>query len=240
VEGYTGRDLTFPGDKIKAIAALAELYRIRTNRTYLAGLWKESLLSDLCWVVLSKMLRPRPRAYRAPSWSWAAIDTEVVYTRYLHESPIVDTDADATVVNVILHQQPPNTTHGQIYSAYLILEGYIAKTEWHYNGNKYALLFPTQGNTLSTWQDAIETDWTLSRDSAIPVTVLILTRHTEKNAKEIKVFLPFGLILVEVSPKLYKRVGTCESVIRLEQGTNYDFATSLRELGFEKRKVTII
>lgn len=44
---------------------------------YLAGLWRDHLAFGLTWAV-SGSRQPRP-AYRAPSWSWASVDGEMVH-----------------------------------------------------------------------------------------------------------------------------------------------------------------
>jgi hypothetical protein len=87
---YTSRKLTYGEDKLKAISAIAFEFSKDIGWTYLAGLWKEHLFLDLQWHrdPESRILRPeddhpanplypRPR-YRAPSWSWASIDSPVV------------------------------------------------------------------------------------------------------------------------------------------------------------------
>lgn len=83
---YTGRNLTNEQDKLPALSGLAQVYHEATNDTYLAGLWKASLPHSLCWfntggyrdsstsAILN--LGRRPRDFRAPSWSWASIDTQ--------------------------------------------------------------------------------------------------------------------------------------------------------------------
>ena len=44
---------------------------------YLAGLWGNDLLDELCWQVDQLTLTPRLRIYRSPSWSWAAVDSTI-------------------------------------------------------------------------------------------------------------------------------------------------------------------
>ncbi|KAI5918942.1 heterokaryon incompatibility protein-domain-containing protein [Camillea tinctor] len=77
---YTMRSITVPSDKLRAFAGVAELFHRARGSTYLAGLWEDTLLEDLLWETEplneSKLL-PRPAEYRAPSWSWASIDTDV-------------------------------------------------------------------------------------------------------------------------------------------------------------------
>lgn len=90
VTDYTRRDVSVETDKLPALAGLARLFHDRATGCdqYLAGLWRSSLLHDLCWKYArvytgreptdhDKMLRKRlatPSRYRAPSWSWAAVD----------------------------------------------------------------------------------------------------------------------------------------------------------------------
>ncbi|KAF2742809.1 HET-domain-containing protein [Sporormia fimetaria CBS 119925] len=80
---YTRRQMTFPSDKLPALAGLA--HKVNTIRNaglegdldYLAGLWRSNLLEGLCWFA------PRPcqpsKEYRAPSWSWASVDGPLLH-----------------------------------------------------------------------------------------------------------------------------------------------------------------
>ncbi|OCK72847.1 HET-domain-containing protein [Lepidopterella palustris CBS 459.81] len=81
VEIYTLRKLSFPEDKLPAIAGLAEGYKRAGKFTsvYLAGLWEDTLTSDLLWKTDSP--GTRPLRYKAPSWSWASIDSPVTFLR---------------------------------------------------------------------------------------------------------------------------------------------------------------
>jgi hypothetical protein len=230
-----GRGLTFPDDKLKAIAALANLYKTKTNRTYLAGHWKESLLSDLCWLVDSRMPRLRPRAYRAPSWSWVSIDTETAYDHNIYHARYVDMEADAIVLDVALQQEPPDTTHGQIHSGYLVLEGFALTrtTEFPYYSSDFDYM---------TFQDAIEEAWQDAYDGRIPVTTLVLNTNTRVTASGGIKYSFFGLILAKVASEQYQRVGAFLLRVRdLERSEeDYDYAARIRELGFERQELTIV
>lgn len=83
VHHYTERELTNPSDKLPALSGLAQLRKESRDGMYLAGLWQDSLIHDLCWyhtlnynVATSGGLGRRPVDYRAPSWSWASLDTD--------------------------------------------------------------------------------------------------------------------------------------------------------------------
>ncbi|KIJ58710.1 hypothetical protein HYDPIDRAFT_163193 [Hydnomerulius pinastri MD-312] len=78
VKNYTSRAISVPGDKLIALAALAEEYHDVIRTPYLAGLWERTLLADLLWSRdTDSAALPCPKSYRAPSWSWAAIDGQV-------------------------------------------------------------------------------------------------------------------------------------------------------------------
>ncbi|KAK4186738.1 heterokaryon incompatibility protein-domain-containing protein [Podospora australis] len=78
---FSLRAITDPGDKLLAVAAIAEYYGQRFEQDlgqhkdrYLAGMWKENLLYDCLWSVKQWTPSSYPAKYRAPSWSWAAVE----------------------------------------------------------------------------------------------------------------------------------------------------------------------
>lgn len=89
VEAYTERELSNSQDRILAISGVAEVFRQALSDEYLAGIWKESLPLGLLWrvgsewglreAVVSGKPQSRPAQYQAPSWSWAAINSQVSF-----------------------------------------------------------------------------------------------------------------------------------------------------------------
>ncbi|KAF9471996.1 HET-domain-containing protein [Pholiota conissans] len=72
---YTLRAISVPTDKLAAMAGLVEEFQRVFEDDYLAGLWRKTLLFDLLWSAeIAAGVASRPILYRAPSWSWAAID----------------------------------------------------------------------------------------------------------------------------------------------------------------------
>ncbi|KAF1921850.1 heterokaryon incompatibility protein-domain-containing protein [Ampelomyces quisqualis] len=83
VEKYSARNLTVPSDKLPAISGVASKIRKATHSEYMAGLWKGNLASDLLWSVSpskSVMDSYALDTWRAPTFSWASLDTAVTYT----------------------------------------------------------------------------------------------------------------------------------------------------------------
>lgn len=75
IDRYSGTNLTNPSDRLPALAGIARRQHEATGGRYLAGMWREKLVFQLPWYVFSER-RKRP-AWRAPSWSWMAVDGKV-------------------------------------------------------------------------------------------------------------------------------------------------------------------
>lgn len=80
VENFTGRAITQGGDRLPALSGLAKTLEPLARDRYVAGLWESHLALGLlwrrarpCWLV-----PPAAGAYRAPSWSWASLDGQVI------------------------------------------------------------------------------------------------------------------------------------------------------------------
>lgn len=83
VSSYTALLLTKASDRLPAMGGLAKhmATRRKVDCRYLAGLWENSLSDDLLWVVHTTTIfkKPRPHPRTAPTWSWASLDTYVLY-----------------------------------------------------------------------------------------------------------------------------------------------------------------
>ncbi|CAI6332914.1 unnamed protein product [Periconia digitata] len=73
---YTASNLTFRGDKLIALSAVAKVMRDILRDDYVAGMWRRHLERELVWCIRIPA-EPRTNVYRAPSWSWAAVDSEI-------------------------------------------------------------------------------------------------------------------------------------------------------------------
>jgi Heterokaryon incompatibility protein (HET) len=88
VQAFSGTEFTYPSDKLAAISAMAKEFQ-RTNAavfpvglSYVAGLWLEQLPCGMDWVATgSSSRRPSCRS-AAPSWSWASVDSSVIFLAF--------------------------------------------------------------------------------------------------------------------------------------------------------------
>jgi hypothetical protein len=99
ITDFCQRNLTNEQDKLPALSGIAKFIAQKTGDQYLAGLWKKHLLEDLHWrtyargenTVQAKYgFEPlvegvklcdvvRPKEYRAPTWSWASLDSHILF-----------------------------------------------------------------------------------------------------------------------------------------------------------------
>ncbi|KAJ4288731.1 hypothetical protein N0V88_007265 [Collariella sp. IMI 366227] len=132
---YTRRGLTFPTDVLRALVGLSRTYSEALRLTYLAGLWKESLIDDLAWFVdwetehRTSPLPTKPPYWTGemlihnlpsltqirksvPSWSWAAAGHAAIS----HRGPSQSLTSWSTIPSTPSHR-PPNP---QIISAFCL------------------------------------------------------------------------------------------------------------------------
>jgi hypothetical protein len=136
VEEYTKRVLTNDQDKLPALAGVAHLVARQTGDMYFAGLWRADIIQCLNWSI--EVFQPRhycddpahdaamppatkssvryPSEYRAPSWSWAALDGKIIY------SPLNTSKIQAKCLDVQVYPKRRDK-FGELKSAWILLQG---------------------------------------------------------------------------------------------------------------------
>lgn len=102
VEPYSRGKLTAPTDKLIAFKGIEDQVSNATKLTYLWGLWRERLLTDLLWHAIEgpgKRLLNEQGVPVAPTWSWASIDG-VVSLDLLPENSFRDIERKETLVTI--------------------------------------------------------------------------------------------------------------------------------------------
>jgi hypothetical protein len=80
VQEYSSLRLTLEKDKFPALAALSKgMENLRIGDRFLAGLWEKTLLLDLLWMVWPSPKTGRLSTWRAPTWSWASVQSQVIW-----------------------------------------------------------------------------------------------------------------------------------------------------------------
>jgi hypothetical protein len=86
VEEYSSRSLKYTPDKLPALSGLASKFGTATGFTYIAGLWKETLMYDLSWQC-DLGSRDVSSTWLGPSFSWVSINGAVNYRFARHSYP---------------------------------------------------------------------------------------------------------------------------------------------------------
>jgi hypothetical protein len=130
VTDYTSRSLTFPQDKLVAIAGMARILGIFLNCSYHAGLWEENLPQALLWSPYEEETFPhlqhkstRPAEYRAPSWSWASVESPI--SNFLCKQTL-GRKTYAEIVSIVTTLQGPDL-YGQVKDGCLTIKAPFLK-----------------------------------------------------------------------------------------------------------------
>jgi hypothetical protein len=119
VEEFCERDMTYPEDKFRAIAALANEFALAFQDEYAAGLWKMDFLRGLMWSTWPNLDVRKPEKWRSPSWSWASVESSVTYSR-LPTSPATDL---AKVMSIQCTPKSESFPYGEVLAAVLEIRG---------------------------------------------------------------------------------------------------------------------
>ena len=82
VQEFSRLCLTFETDRLPAMSGLASKISKLTGSQYVAGLWKDNLVQDLCWTrdVWLDGTETSPRCYLAPTFSWVSVCGRIDYS----------------------------------------------------------------------------------------------------------------------------------------------------------------
>jgi hypothetical protein len=121
IEEYSTRKLTNPKDKLPALSGLASKFGDVTGFTYIAGLWKESLLYDLVWQHDSGS-NSVSSTWLGPSFSWVSAHGAVQYRYARHSYPGIRIE-HAELVN-FYYETVGHSTYSRALDCSLTIRGH--------------------------------------------------------------------------------------------------------------------
>ena len=143
VSTYSGGRLTYGGDKLLAISALAREMKPLMQCRYLAGHWETDLIRQLGWPGYDVL--KRAAKYRAPSWAWTSMDGRNYFFKfmyYLHDrfyplAEILESHVDLA----------SEDEFGLVEGGYLEVRGKLLLTTPHsYNEEEQGIDLTSSGN----------------------------------------------------------------------------------------------
>ena len=125
VTRYSLRRSSLPSDKLPALSALAASYAPIFGPGYLAGIWSRSAVQQLCWTRSdNRLFFTRPPKYRAPSWSWAALDGPIYFPSFLmtDNASVCVPYYHFKIVKWEIHPRSVKVAYGEVAAGKLILK----------------------------------------------------------------------------------------------------------------------
>lgn len=224
LEEYTKLDLTQAEDKLVAVHGLIKALETSsgTKLTSVAGHWRQHLPFDLLWATGggSSMSRPntcmRSAEYRAPSWSWAAVEGPVRFVWvFMRLNAGMDAERgfdftiqpDAEVLDITLTPKYEGSRfNGQLCGGHMTLSARTRTLTWGEMGDAH---FKLNGGPRLRGQGYCHWIQDDHRESHTEVRCVLLARMRQDHERSETIYLDAGLALIPhpTSPGSWMRVG---------------------------------
>ena len=158
INAYTACALSKPHDKLIAMSGLVKVIQPGLQDHYLAGLWEAALPTQLLWHVngadrADGQQSCRPKVYRAPSWSWAAVDGRIVSGRFLANHSL-KTNNECILIAIEEARTEPvlqGDETGQVKSGFIRLCGVLLPADISYQDTPFFVSM--NGQELMNYND---------------------------------------------------------------------------------------
>lgn len=121
VEAIMNLDFTYVSDRLAATAGVATLLAKGYQGRFLAGLWEDSLIADLCWVINDNGERP-DELKNVPSWSWGSVTGDFATLWCQRDLTDSNVTTSAQVVKIDCQPDPPSLI-GALTRGVIVMEG---------------------------------------------------------------------------------------------------------------------
>ena len=210
VKTYTICDLTRPTDKLIALSGVAHFFQEITGDEYIAGLWRSRLVESLDWCVYDPMAQ-LSSDYRAPPWSWACLDGQVI--------PNGVGSNDVHLISMIDAQLAPDAIHPirEIPRSFIVVKGLIVQAQYNVsrrfkNGTVSKIKIGASAIPASILEDSLPSR--LEQRGQIHCIALNCYSGWRYRTEPDRQYTLHGLILEPISRSLdqYTRVGWFENL----------------------------
>ncbi|KAI0457716.1 HET-domain-containing protein [Xylaria acuta] len=236
VEMYSMRKLTHRDDKLPALSGLAaylsrqlsvESDAMDLSSRYLAGLWSDDIIGELCWGVNGR--GTRPVKYRAPSWSWASLDGSIRYYTIPHKNEL------AAVQSIHVDLESPSRSFGKVLGGWISVKAIKLRPHADSTGN---LRFSEDGVSFAlgcAWDlesfaasGRRESLLSMMKETELVVMLLGWIEFQDQRQDDERLFGPYCLILKrvdcsnhsETTPPIYQRIGFGVAIAESEGNNN--------------------
>jgi len=161
VETFSKRNLTKPEDKLPALSGIATEFHKISQDDFYAGLWKSRMIEQLLWhQVNDDPPRGLPPSYRAPSWSWAAVEGGVSFSvdappslsfLTLGAPPDAPDPARLMIHGCTTTIAEPLQPFGRVVAGELVLSAPARQMSWDEVGQRFDVYVGSQPNYFSDY-----------------------------------------------------------------------------------------
>lgn len=225
VHEYSQKKLTFAKDVFPALAGLAKEMQKQRKCGYYAGLWEDSLVSDLLWDAEDLEWYPvgheyaAPEEWRAPSWSWASSTATINWPHCPIDSmtgEFVDNDLMSEIYVSDLKAECQASGGGDdvfmgLASAELSLTGSLGVASIVLDEEAGYIMSPNPEG------DSIAIDHTLKPDEIVDPSLLRALLITKINAGENGQYKSLLLKPTGSTPNQFVRIGLMHHTSRFEE-----------------------
>ncbi|KAF2489301.1 HET-domain-containing protein [Lophium mytilinum] len=126
---FTRASLTKGNDKLPALSGVVQVLSNILEDQYVAGVWYDGSIEGLLWMGRNRGKHHISGTYRAPSFSWASLDCEVIYDTYgAFAKELLFTEV------VELRCTPAGLDpFGEVLDGYVILNGPLVSAWLHFS-----------------------------------------------------------------------------------------------------------
>lgn len=195
VEAYSERALGVLDDRLNAIAGIAKMIHRTELGEYFGGLFGYKLLPQLMWS-RAKGQTPLPRpshGYRAPSWSWTAIDGQVTFKNFMWSQ----VEVTASLIECKIQTASEMEKYTKYTSGMLRLSGAATPLELMTDPSTGELVVPQSHRGITLILDAQEFEHVHSLD-----VYLLQILHDSGVIR--------SLVLQDRNDRTFRRIGYCD------------------------------
>ncbi|KAK5551284.1 hypothetical protein LTR46_010645 [Exophiala xenobiotica] len=198
-QDYSRRHLTEKKDKLVALAGVAKAIQSIYHLPYYAGLWEKGLIEGLCWSRQGRGRKTQAKEYRAPSWSWASQESEIIY---FHYGKLFETRREHAQATITMDLDQGNE-YGPIYGASMklrakALEGTCTELEMESHDYHKVVRLANMERLLAKMDDH-----TLSDIDVLACLIL----EVEDRSTEIELYFLLLQRQIDAGGEYYTRVG---------------------------------
>ncbi|KAH7318067.1 heterokaryon incompatibility protein-domain-containing protein [Stachybotrys elegans] len=217
---------TYATDRLPAMAGIASQLGQAARGRYLAGLWEDTLVQDLCWRATADQAQRPEELQVAPSWSWASVKGSVLWM-----SDAADSVEAARVVRIHCQPNPPSylglLEEGKITlrGPFVLVKVKITQTKGEEGkGYDFAFMDPDGASVPAKGDWVLHADDTVGDLDAEDIAIVKMVswsrasdarrRRAVKSSAVFLVLLP----LEDASRDGYRRIGLLHALERVDSG----------------------